>query len=96
MNIVPISHLFVFRPAAGTSKKMFSKQSRTIRPNLAPGTIAIMLAGVHKGKRCIVLKHLATGLLLITGKTTSGCYSVKRLLVAICYRSSGIVRGVEF
>merc|ERR1711997_122462 len=44
----------------GTSKMFFSKQKRSVRPSLSAGTIAIILAGVHKGKRVIVLKQLST------------------------------------
>merc|ERR1712088_1023410 len=43
-----------------TSKNLFSKQKRSLRPSLSAGTIAIILAGAHKGKRVIVLKLLAT------------------------------------
>merc|ERR1711974_404383 len=43
-----------------TSKNLFSKHKRSLRPSLGVGTIAIVLAGVHKGKKVIVLKQLAT------------------------------------
>merc|ERR1712083_209287 len=54
-------------PAPGTSVNYFSKHARSVRSSLSAGTVAIVLAGVHKGKRVIVLKSHETGLLLVTG-----------------------------
>jgi len=57
-----------------TSKNLFSKQKRSLRPSLSAGVIAIVLAGVHKGKKVIVLKQLGTGLLLVSGPyALNGC-----------------------
>ena len=70
VSILPLN----FRPVVRKTRKCFSNHARTVRPSLKSGTIAILVAGVHKGKRVVVLKALSSGLLLVTGKNNEITY----------------------
>jgi len=48
-------------------RKRFGDHPRRFRSTVAPGTVVILVAGKHAGKRAVVVKHLSSGLLLVTG-----------------------------
>lgn len=81
-RVVALQNTSRYYPAVDVKKPLRNHKhakTATLRASITPGTIVILLAGPHRGRRVIALKQLASGLLLVTGPFKFNGVPLKRV-----------------